>query len=124
LLPHFEKISSDERPRLGIASARSWAAGEVKTGFCQKATVAAHAAAHTITDPAAIAVARACGHAAATAHMADHSLGVLYYGKKAVSASGGNAGEELAWQISRLPAEIRELVISGHMARFQSNLQI
>jgi hypothetical protein len=61
----------------------------------------------------AIAVARAAGHAVATAHSADHSLGPVIYGAKAVKAAGGSPDAERAWQLAQLPDELRELVTSA-----------
>ena len=118
LLPIFERYSADDRPRQAITIGRAWVRGEVKTGVAQRAAVAAHAAAREVTDPAAVAVARAAGHAVATAHFADHShqlrlLGPAIYGAKAVEAAGGSADDERAWQLDRLPEEVRELVTSA-----------
>ena len=65
------------------------------------------------------AAARAAGHAVATAHMADHALGAVVYGVKAVKlaappAEAKTAGErEHQWQREHLPEAIRELVVSA-----------
>src|SRR4051812_38266872 len=75
VLPLFTAHSPDDRPRQAIETAREWAKGGIRVGVAQKAAVASHAAAREATDPSAIAVARAAGHAAATAHFAEHSLG-------------------------------------------------
>ncbi len=113
LLPIFELHSSDDRPQQAIEIGRAWVRGEVKTGVAQRAAVAAHAAAQEATKKAAVAVARAAGHAVATAHFADHSLGPVIYGAKAVEAAGGSADAERTWQLARLPDEVRDLVISA-----------
>ena len=113
LLPIFESRSADVRPRRAIEVGRAWARGEVKTGIAQRAAVDAHAAARATGDPAAVAVARAAGHAVATAHFADHCLGPVIYGAKAVEAAGASAEAEFAWQVARLPDEVRALVISA-----------
>ncbi len=113
LLPLFALHSADDRPRHAIEIGRAWARGEVKTGVAQRASVAAHAAARQATDPTAIAVARAAGHAVATAHFADHSLGPVLYGAKAVAAAGGSVDEERAWQCARIPEPVRALVLSA-----------
>jgi hypothetical protein len=113
VLPLFEKVSADPRPRQAIATARAWARGEVPVGAAQKAAVAAHAAARTVKDAGAIAAARAAGHAVATAHMADHSLGPPLYVAKAIEAAGGSVENERAWQLSRLPPDLRELIVSA-----------
>src|SRR5438552_3129060 len=76
VLSHFKEWSADERPQRAIEIARAWARGEVSAGTAQKAAVGAHAAARENKSESATAAARAAGHAVATAHMADHSLGV------------------------------------------------
>lgn len=113
LLPLFKLRSSDSRPQQAIDIGRAWARGEIKTGVAQRAAVAAHAAARETSDAAAVAVARAGGHAVATAHFADHCLGPVIYGAKAVMAAGGSADDEWDWQLARLPIDVRELVISA-----------
>jgi uncharacterized protein GlcG (DUF336 family) len=99
--------------------ARAWADGKATVGDARKASVAAHTAAREYADPVAVAVARAVGHAVATAHMADHSLGPAWYALKAVKAAGGSAEEERRWQEGRVPAEVRVLVagVAGGIRR-------
>jgi hypothetical protein len=87
--------------------------GQLPVGVAMKAAIAAHAAARATTSPAATEAARAAGHAVATAHAADHCLGALLYGLKAVDAAGGDVDAERAWQLSQLPEEVRELVVSA-----------
>jgi hypothetical protein len=118
VLPLFEECSSDDRPRRAVEVARAWARGEAPVGAAQKAAVAAHAAAREVKSKAATAAARAAGHAVATAHMADHCLGGAYYALKALEAAGAPTGAERAWQLKRLPAGVRELVVSALAARF------
>ncbi|HYE20505.1 MAG TPA: hypothetical protein VEA69_18805 [Tepidisphaeraceae bacterium] len=114
VLPLFEaRVAGDGRPRAAVETARTWARGEIRVGVAQRAAVAAHAAARESVDPVAVAVARAAGHAVATAHFAEHSLGAVVYGLKAVAAAGGDVAAERAWQIGRLPADVRELVTSA-----------
>jgi len=118
VLPLFERERpADDRPRRAIETARAWAAGGIPVGTAQKAAVAAHAAARTATDRAAVAAARAAGHAVATAHMADHSLGGTLYAMKAVEAAGGDADAERAWAVAQLPDAVRALVVSALEAR-------
>jgi hypothetical protein len=117
LLPLFEAESADDRPRRAIETARAWARGHVSVGAAQKAAVAAHAAAREAKSKAATAAARAAGHAVATAHVADHSLGPVIYGRKAVEAAGASADAEQTWQLERLPEELRELIESALLRR-------
>ncbi len=114
----FEReCPGDERPRNAVATARAWARGEVSMIQARRAAYAAHDAAKGAAG-AAVLAARAAGHAAATAHMADHELGAAAYAIKAARAASPEAEREKAgedeadWQRRRLPAEIRELVLS------------
>jgi hypothetical protein len=109
----FEATSSDDRPRNAIIVARAWAKGHLPVGAAQKAAAAAHAAARSVGSTSATAVARAAGHAVATAHMADHSLGALLYALKAVKAAGGSVDAERRWQLKRLPEAVHGLVLSA-----------
>ncbi len=89
VLPYFEQAFPDDlRPRKAIEAARAWARGEIRVGEARAAALAAHAAARSAVDhPAACAAARAAGHAAATAHVANHARGVAFYVDKAVATS-------------------------------------
>ena len=124
VLPLFaDTYPDDDRPRRAIETARAWSRGEVTVGEAREAAYAAHAAAREATDPAAREVARAAGHAVATAHMADHELGGAFFAIKAVRAAAPPseavaAGErECRWQRDRLPEAIRELVLSDEERR-------
>lgn len=113
----------DDRPRRAIKIAKAWSRGEATVGEAREAAYAAHAAAREATDPAARDVARAAGHAVATAHMADHELGAAAYAIKAVRASSAKADavalskRECRWQRAHLPEAIRELVLSDQQRR-------
>jgi len=109
--------SVDERLIRALTIARRWAEGEASVSEARKASIECHAVAREATNPAAIAVAHAVGHAVATAHMADHSLGPAWYALKAVKSAGGSAEEERRWQDAQLPPEIRELVLSARKLR-------
>jgi len=124
VLPLFTaRYPEDDRPRRAIETARAWSRGEASVGEAREAACAAHDAARSATDPAAREVARAAGHAVATAHMADHELGAAAYAIKAVrlAATGSDAmaaGErECRWQREHLPPAIRELVLSDEERR-------
>lgn len=122
VLPLFQH-PDDPRPAQAITLARAWARGEIRVGTARQASVAAHAAARDSTG-AAQHVARACGHAVATAHMADHAPGAAVYALKALAAATDPAlresvlTQETQWQKSCLPAEIRELVMSTFALKF------
>jgi hypothetical protein len=112
-----EKI--DERLIDALNVAHKWQQGNASVGEARKASVAAHRAARESKDPTAIAVARSIGHAVATAHMADHSLGAAWYALKAVKNAGKSVDAEIKWQNEQLPSEIKELVLTARTKRFQ-----
>lgn len=91
-------------------TAEAWAAGRATTGDAMTAARNVHAYARTLDDPVQIYLARAVGHAVATAHMADHCIGPVVYGKKAVEAAGGDAQAEQEWQLDLVPESIRPAI--------------
>jgi hypothetical protein len=107
----------DHRVEEALALAKRWQLGRATVGEARKASVAAIRAAQQGSDTTAMSVARSVGHAVATAHMADHSLSAAWYALKAVKSSGGSVEEERRWQDGRLPAGIRELVLSARKMR-------
>ena len=115
ILPLYgEKL--DERLENAILIAKEWEKGKATVGEAMKSSVDAHAAARKSSNPISIAVARAVGHAVATAHMADHSLGCPLYALKAVKHASGSVDKEREWQRKQLkqlqlPLEIEELVL-------------
>jgi len=112
VMPLLQRVSTDPRCEEAISVGRAWSRGEVPVGEAQKASVACHALARELGDPAAVAAVRACGHAVATAHFADHSLRAAMYALRAVESPE----EEYAWQLACLPDEVREL-LTDRMAR-------
>ena len=103
----------DERLTKALFISGEWEKGRATTGDAMRASVEAHNVARESSDPLTIAVARAVGHAAATAHMADHSLGPALYGLKAVKSAGKTVEAERKWQNDQLQPGIRELVLSA-----------
>jgi hypothetical protein len=99
--------------------AKEWATGNAKTGDAMKASVSSHAAAREAANPVSVAIARSIGHAVATAHMADHSLGAAIYALKAVKFAGKSIDAERKWQNEQLPPEIMELVLTTRIEKEQ-----
>ena len=88
VLPLFTEVHPvDTRPSHAIAIAREWASGNATVAQTREAASGSHAAARESSNSAAVAVARAVGHAVATAHMADHELGAAAYAIWAVMKS-------------------------------------
>jgi hypothetical protein len=110
-----EKI--DDRLLFALYIAHEWEKDKASVGHAMKASRGAHAVARESSDPIKIAVARAIGHAVATAHMADHSLGSALYALKAVKSKGDPVDQERKWQNDHLPFEIRDLVISAMITK-------
>ena len=116
-----EKI--DERLINALNVAKEWKQGNASVGDARKASLGAIAVANESSNPTAIAVARSVGHAVATAHMADHSLGAALYALKAVKNAGKSVDAERKWQNEQLPSEIKELVLTA-MSKKEKGLKI
>lgn len=104
-------LPGDERLVSAINTAREWEKGNVSVAEARNASVRAHGVARESEDPVIIAVARSVGHAVATAHMSDHSLGAAMYALKAVKLIGMSAEEERKWQNDQIPQEMKEFII-------------
>ena len=110
----------DERLTRALEVAVMWRQGEASVAEARKAAVEAHQVAREASNETAIYVARSVGHAVATAHMADHSLGAAWYALKATKSAGKSVDKERKWQDEQLPLEVRELVLTARDAkRFQ-----
>jgi len=107
----------DERLKNALLVAKEWKQGNASVGDARKASVGAHAVARESSNLTAIAVARSVGHAVATAHMADHSLGAALYALKAVKNVGKSIDAERKWQDEQLPLEIKDLVLTARKSR-------
>jgi hypothetical protein len=114
---HLFGETVDHRLRHALTVARSWTQGRASVGDARQASLGAIAVANESTAPTAAAVARSVGHAVATAHMADHSLGAALYALKAVKSAGKPTDAERRWQDERLPSEIRDLVLTARKSR-------
>lgn len=109
LLPVFAaERPEDTRLNDALNGARRFSAGQLNVGPMRKLAFGCHAAARDASSAAAAAVARACGQAAAVAHMAGHSREIARYTRKALA--GENLAQELDWQRTHLPPRFREYV--------------
>ncbi len=111
----FERAAPDDpRPRAAIDGLRAFARGELRIGPMRALAAAAHTAARDVGDPAAVAAARAAGHAGATAHMAAHARGVPAYGalaERAAETADPDAGDAvIGWAVERASMEVREVL--------------
>jgi len=114
---HLFGETLDERLKKALVIAKKWANGNASVGDAMKASVGAHVAARESANPTSTAVARSVGHAVATAHMADHSLGAALYALKAVKNADKPMDTERKWQNEQLPSEIKDLVQTGMIAK-------
>ena len=119
VLPLFGK-KIDERLIIAIQIAKEWTKDGDSVGEARKASVISHTIARETDNPTSKAVARSVGHAVATAHMADHSLGAALYALKAIKSAGKSVDEERDWQNKQLPDEIREVVLSARIIKEKS----
>jgi hypothetical protein len=101
----------DERIYKALLVAKAWEKGRASVGDARNAALDAIAVANEASNPVSEAIARSVGHAAATAHMADHSLRAALYALKAVKNAGKSIDAERKWQNEQLPVEIMELVL-------------
>ena len=114
---HLFGENIDEQLKNALCVAKEWKQGISSVGDARKAAVGAHMVAREASNPRAIAVARSVGHAVATAHIADHSLGAAWYALKAVKNAGRSIDAERKWQDEQLPSEIKELVLTARKSR-------
>lgn len=123
VLALFESVRpEDPRPREAIEQIRCWARGEITMSRSRAAGGHAMAAARPLHGAARHA-AFSAGQAAVVAHVAAHDLGAAAYAIKAARAAVHPAEAEQAgraecrWQHSRLPDEVRELVLEDQRLR-------
>ena len=112
VLPVFgDKL--DPRLTNALKVAEEWRQGKASVGAARNAAYEILKLARELSNPVAIAVARSVGHAVSTAHMADHSLGAALYALKAIKNAEKSVEVERKWQEQKLPADVRELVLSA-----------
>lgn len=121
ILPQFDN-GKNEQLKKNLNVGKEWGKGKASTGDARKASMDAIKVANETSDQVSVAVARAVGHAVATAHMADHSLVAAKYALKAVQLAGNSTDDERKWQNDQLPVEIRELVLSARSQK-EKNLK-
>lgn len=110
-MPLVEK-TIDQRLTNAIGIAYQWTKGNASVGDARNASFEAIAVANELTNPKEIAIARAVGHAVATAHMSDHSIRAADYALKAVKLAGISIDNERELQNKLLSPDIIDLVLS------------
>lgn len=123
VLPYFETERPDDtRPREAIDLIRAWVRGGIKMTEAHDFAFVANAAGRDLTGAAKFA-ALSAGQAVAVAHVAAHDLGAAAYAIRAAraavpTAEQDKAGQaECAWQRSRLPEDVRALVLDDQKKR-------
>lgn len=104
-------LQPEERILQALRVGRAWVSGQATVGDARKSSVDMLALARELADPVQIALVRATGHAVATAHMADHSMGGALYALKAVNCAGKSMDAEREWQVGQLPLEVKDFVL-------------
>jgi hypothetical protein len=112
VLPLISK-KVDKRLTNAIKIAKEWTKDNASVGDARNASIDAIAVANELSDPIEIAVARAVGHAVATAHMADHSLRAADYALKAIKLADKSMNIERKLQDKYLSLNITKLVLSA-----------
>ena len=111
LLPLLNK-NINENINNAINIGKNWVNGKASTGDAINISRELIKCIKTLDNDLEIVLTRAAGHTVATAHMAEHSMGSVYYGLKAIKITGGSINSELKWQIEQIPEELKELVIN------------
>lgn len=106
-------VEADQRLFNALNIAKAWTRGAASVGDARTAALDAIAVAKAHSDPAYVFVARAVGHAVATAHMADHALRAAQYAIKAVRCTGNSVESAQQWQEEQLPFQIKQLLLPG-----------
>ena len=101
----------DDRALEALDIAVKWGEEKATVAEARNAAVKAHSAARDTTDKIKQAIYRACGHAVATAHMADHSLHARAYILKALQLKKIETEKEKKWQLDIADKKIQELVM-------------
>jgi len=114
----------DQRLINALVVAKAWNEGTASVGEAREAAIQAHAVARESVDPVKAAVARAAGHAVATAHMADHALGPALYAIRAVRLAGKSVEDELNWQFLQLTPEIFTMVTETRAMKEKGSFKI
>lgn len=108
------RAPGDTRPREAIDGVRAFSRGEMRIGPVRTLSARAHAAAREVGDPAAVAAARAAGHAAGTAHMAAHARGVPAYAAVAAGLAAREhptaAADQVRWALSHASPAVRDVL--------------
>jgi hypothetical protein len=112
VLEIFEAAApGDRRPRDLIARTRAFARGELDVAEGIRRRFEGGVPAAEVRAPAAAAVARAAGQAAAIPHMGAHALGAAAYAAKAAGLAvpdrADAVSEELRWQLDHMSAAVR-----------------
>jgi len=111
------QASGDTRPRDAIDGLRAFARGELRIGKARALSVGAHAAAREISDPAAVAAARATGQAVVTAHMAAHARGAAAYAAKAAGLAAPNEVTAMPNEVTAMPNEVTAMASEARWQR-------
>lgn len=102
----------DKRAIHAISIAKEWEKGNATVTTSRRAAISAHDAARECLNMAKQAIIRACGHTAATAHMADHSLRAREYLLKGLRniLNGDDFVKEKRWQFEIAESKIQDLI--------------
>lgn len=116
VLPLFEAVApDDDRPRDAIARARAYGRGELDAAGEIRRRFVAGRAASGLSDPAAVAAARAAAQAAGVAHMGAHALGAAAYAAKAAALADSGTVDQGRWE-REIAAQLQGLSDGAQLA--------
>lgn len=112
VLAIFETAApGDNRPRDLIARTRAFARGELGVAEGIRLRFVGGVPTGEVPNPAAAAVARAAGHAAAVPHMGAHALGAAAYAAQAAGLAAPERKDalsaEIRWQLHHMTPPVR-----------------
>lgn len=112
----LEQLSPSDQidPRIyqALQAGRAWGRNEGSLPEAQAAALGAHTVARASSEPRIQAIARAAGHAAACAQMAEHASHAASFAIKALSGVQSGSALVLAerqWQREQLPRELHAI---------------
>lgn len=113
----FGEMTIPGKLQMGLFIAREWSKGNVTTGLARLTSVHCHNLAKTTNDSITSAIARSVGHCVATSHMADHCIVAAQYALDAIKLARKSVKDEIEWQNSQLPEEIKELILENRIKK-------
>lgn len=112
----------DTRIENALSVAKKWGKWKASVGDARNAAFKVLELARESSNPLEITIARATGHAVATAHMADHAVLSALCCLKAVKLVEKSVADEQKWQNETMPKEVKELILDNLVLKNKKKL--